>query len=222
MAHISQRLECCRVLEAHSRTSEFSVDAKHKDLTIPQDHLEDPPEDWYMEPNEAEHQILQNAAQNMGQLFPSYPTSEPNDNVEDQPHKQVHIEEIIEEESYRVPHSEPAGVPLGPGETRYDHLKCLQQGGRLDSFGPFANQEECELAQWLINSGVSQNEIDHFLKLDSTHNCTQPSYKDKRTLLDKIDGLPMGLGWKCYSFTVQGDLMDYNGECLTEELDIWC
>ncbi|KAF8479963.1 hypothetical protein JB92DRAFT_3274629, partial [Gautieria morchelliformis] len=87
--------------------------------------------------------------------------------------------------------------------------------------GPFAYQADWELVTWLIDSSASQTEIDKFLKLNVTREQTHPSYAGKRDLLQKIDALPLGLGWTCHTFVIHGDQLDYNGEKCTKELDIW-
>jgi len=43
----------------------------------------------------------------------------------------------------------------------------------------------------------------------------------KNSLLKKIDTPPEGPTWKCHTFVIQGDLLDYNSEPLTEEVDLW-
>ncbi|KAF8515663.1 hypothetical protein JB92DRAFT_3088385 [Gautieria morchelliformis] len=89
-------------------------------------------------------------------------------------------------------------------------------------FGPFLDQQEWELADWLMTSGASQTKVDCFLHLDITRERMGPSYKDNQTLLQKIDKLPQGPTWKCRTITVKGDFLDENGDPMEEELDIWC
>ncbi|KAF8509397.1 hypothetical protein JB92DRAFT_2614089, partial [Gautieria morchelliformis] len=89
-------------------------------------------------------------------------------------------------------------------------------------FGPFLDQQEWELADWLMTSGASQTKVDRFLHLDITRERMGPSYKDNRTLLQKIDKLPQGPTWNCRTITVKGDFLDENGDPMEEELDIWC
>ncbi|KAF8512349.1 hypothetical protein JB92DRAFT_2723501, partial [Gautieria morchelliformis] len=91
----------------------------------------------------------------------------------------------------------------------------------LGMFRPFLDQQEWELADWLMTSSASQTKVDHFLKLDITRQCMGPSYKDNRTLLQNIDKLPQGPTWKCRTITVKGDFLDENSEPIEEELDIW-
>ncbi|KAF8583280.1 hypothetical protein K439DRAFT_1647284 [Ramaria rubella] len=52
--------------------------------------------------------------------------------------------------------------------------------------------------------------------------CTETSYTDKRTLLEKIDVLPSpGPPFKCSSLTVTGDLKDTQGNFIVEELELF-
>ncbi|KIJ55985.1 hypothetical protein M422DRAFT_150938 [Sphaerobolus stellatus SS14] len=164
--------------------------------------------------------MLQEAAQEVRQTLPtstsqsSAPTCQP-------ARRSVVIEELPDEELYTEPYPGLAGVPIGIGETKFDTLRRLHREGKTAEYGPFKNKEEWELGRWLMTSGISQRAIDEYLKLDITRNKTQPSYQDKRNFLEKIDLLPGGAGWTCYSFAIRGDILDYNGECITEELDIW-
>ncbi|KAF8509392.1 hypothetical protein JB92DRAFT_3083772 [Gautieria morchelliformis] len=117
---------------------------------------------------------------------------------------------------------EPAGVSYGEQKTTFEVLREEQRTGSLGTFGPFEDLAEWELAEWLIKSGASQREIDKYLKLDITRNCTCPSFMDKQGLLKKIDSLPPAPSWQCHTVQVNGDVHDYNGERRTEELFIWC
>ncbi|KIJ47004.1 hypothetical protein M422DRAFT_81572, partial [Sphaerobolus stellatus SS14] len=124
------------------------------------------------------------------------------------------------------------GSTYGQAQTMFDKLCHLQEVGQMGMMGPFNDREEWELAEWLFKSGTSQTQMDKYLKLNIvcvrtpcilfiTRNRTSPSYKDKRSLLKKIDELPQGSSWQSFSFTVTGDKKDYNGELLTEEVMVW-
>ncbi|KIO24757.1 hypothetical protein M407DRAFT_51577, partial [Tulasnella calospora MUT 4182] len=95
------------------------------------------------------------------------------------------------------------------------------QTGELP-WAPFSSQKEWELAEWLVQSGVSQSNIDKLLKLQWTKEHTEPlSFKNKDEFFKKIDSLPSRPEWKCTEITVTGDLCDDMGKPLTEELEIW-
>ncbi|KIJ62061.1 hypothetical protein HYDPIDRAFT_176793 [Hydnomerulius pinastri MD-312] len=68
-----------------------------------------------------------------------------------------------------------------------------------DIWGPFADEDEWELAKWLIKN-VGQTQAEKFLKLNT---------------------LPRGAEWQCESITLTGDLTDDNGECYVEEVELW-
>ena len=52
-------------------------------------------------------------------------------------------------------------------ETRFDRIKHTQQAAGEPTWAPFDNLADWELFRWLVQSGVSQGEIDKFLKLES-------------------------------------------------------
>ncbi|KAN0107496.1 hypothetical protein V8E52_010091 [Russula decolorans] len=120
-----------------------------------------------------------------------------------------------------------AGMP-GPGrrkKTPFEKLKRAQREENQEPWSPFANEEEWELARWLMTVGVSQARVDEFLKLSITQKRTKPSYHNKRALLEKIDALPDVPGWTCEVFEITGDQVDARdarGERkLTEEVELW-
>ena len=52
-------------------------------------------------------------------------------------------------------------------ETRFDRIKRMQQAAGEPTWAPFNSLADWELFRWLVQSGVSQGEIDKFLKLES-------------------------------------------------------
>ncbi|KAI0337580.1 hypothetical protein BDW22DRAFT_1465461 [Trametopsis cervina] len=72
-----------------------------------------------------------------------------------------------------------------------------------------------------MNSGLSQAEIDKFLKLEITRSKSTLSFKDKRSFFKKIDALPRGPEWRCEMWEAVGDEVDDNGEKRTEVLELW-
>lgn len=62
------------------------------------------------------------------------------------------------------PHN--AGAIVGHSDTYFECLKAKQAAGDMGRYGPFQDHEEWELAQWLMTSGVSQADMDSFLKLN--------------------------------------------------------
>lgn len=49
----------------------------------------------------------------------------------------------------------------------------------------------------------------------------QPSFANKRSLLDKIDSLPGGAPWRHQTFEITGTIRDENGEFRTTEVELW-
>ena len=103
-------------------------------------------------------------------------------------------------------------------------------------YSPFANDQEWELAQWLSRR-VGQKGIDEYLKLSmvstviefnqllskeiQVKNTGCLSFHNTYSYLKKVDQLPTGPEWQCEVITAQGDIMDENGTCLEEYLELW-
>ncbi|KAG2108879.1 hypothetical protein DEU56DRAFT_920424 [Suillus clintonianus] len=125
-------------------------------------------------------------------------------------------------ESYAAHHG--AGAPCGEVDevtpTKFDQIRQqLEADGA--PWGPFDNEEEWELAKWLIQN-VGQNQTDKFLKLPIIQNRAQVSYPNNRNFLKKIDGLPTkGPEWHCDIISVVGDQVDTNGDMMSAELELW-
>ena len=60
-----------------------------------------------------------------------------------------------------------AGTPYTGRErkTPFEKLKKAQQKENKEPWSPFADEEEWELAKWLMTGGVSQAKLDEYLKL---------------------------------------------------------
>ncbi|KAF8527227.1 hypothetical protein JB92DRAFT_2805596 [Gautieria morchelliformis] len=121
----------------------------------------------------------------------------------------------------------PAGEAHAHGTTRFDLLHETQRNPGRSLYEPFADQEEWELTQTLMTSGMSFTNMDKLLKLPIVSlTCMttrmQTSFTNKRTLLAKVDALPpSGPEFLCESITVHGDVKDANGEYMVEELELF-
>lgn len=59
-----------------------------------------------------------------------------------------------------------AGEPTGKTKrTPFEKIRKTQRKLEEEVWGPFKNEEEWDLARWLITSNVSQTKMDEFLKL---------------------------------------------------------
>jgi hypothetical protein len=76
-------------------------------------------------------------------------------------------------------------------EARFEKIQRKQREAGKQPWEPFSSLADWELSRWLIQSGVSQREIDKFLKLESI--CTRICYDDSLTesLLDSVRRLPI-------------------------------
>ncbi|KAG1836372.1 hypothetical protein DFJ58DRAFT_847010 [Suillus subalutaceus] len=115
-----------------------------------------------------------------------------------------------------------AGAPCRPAEdivpTKFDTIKDNQEANGESVWGPFNDEEEWELARWLIQN-VGQNQTDEFLKLPIVRNHAQVTYPNNRSFLKKIDALPTkGPEWHCDLIKVAGDIIasGWTGEVIAE------
>ncbi|KAI0086605.1 hypothetical protein BDY19DRAFT_864872, partial [Irpex rosettiformis] len=118
------------------------------------------------------------------------------------------------------PEDRNAGIPLHQSPTAFEQIRdsgTLKVGERL---GPFKNEEEWELAKWLMRN-VGHTAGDQLLKLPMIRSKLELSFKNQAQLIEAIDQLPGGPEWKCQPVTVAGDQKDINGKELKEELELW-
>ncbi|PBK94482.1 hypothetical protein ARMGADRAFT_1062603 [Armillaria gallica] len=111
----------------------------------------------------------------------------------------------------------------GEGETTFERIRREKQKRGEEVWAPFKSRKEWELARWLMMSGVSQADIDRFAKLGVIQEKVEPSFKDKRTFLSKIDELPSALGteWKCEEFELVGNVLDKDGTPVVQTIELW-
>ncbi|KAM5539179.1 hypothetical protein V8D89_007052 [Ganoderma adspersum] len=140
----------------------------------------------------------------------------------------VTVEEVEDEEAGGLPKRPwigdfPRAVAsiLRKAKTVFEELRDKKHAKHEDSFAPFANREEWELASFLVRSGLSQEQIDDYLMLPITRTRTTPTYHNKRSFMRKIDALPAGVDWVCEQWELLGDLVDEEGNVRTEEIELW-
>ncbi|KAF8188308.1 hypothetical protein K438DRAFT_1907473 [Mycena galopus ATCC 62051] len=122
--------------------------------------------------------------------------------------------------SQSFPASRGAGKPYGPSKTLFEKIRDDQILMGCEILGPFADEEEWELAKWLIkNVGHSQTET--FLKLPIITDRVKPTFNKKKTFLQDIDSLPIGGRWRCEHISVEGDIVDENDKFKTEVAELW-
>ncbi|PSR76367.1 hypothetical protein PHLCEN_2v8507 [Hermanssonia centrifuga] len=117
-----------------------------------------------------------------------------------------------------------AGQKKQQGKTPFERIheeREMAAGEETSAFAPFESQDEWELARWLMTSGLSQAEIDKYLKLEITRKRSALSFKNKHSFFKKVDQLPRGPSWQCELFEAIGDEVDENGERKTERLELW-
>ncbi|KAF8119235.1 hypothetical protein EV363DRAFT_1463400 [Boletus edulis] len=122
----------------------------------------------------------------------------------------------------------PVGAVFDDTKTSFQVMQDIQEAAGRDTYAPFRDAEEWELAEWLIKN-VNQQGMEDFLKLPITRNRTQPSYHSKYLFMKAIDQLPTGPEWSCELIQVHGDAVldepmgnvEADGEDDAEELELW-
>ncbi|EIW79697.1 hypothetical protein CONPUDRAFT_43595, partial [Coniophora puteana RWD-64-598 SS2] len=109
---------------------------------------------------------------------------------------------------------------LGIAKTMFDDLRDQQTALGLEPWAPFENDQEWELAKWLVNR-VGKSAIDEFLKLPIARARLGTSYSSTYTLFKRVDTLPHGTDWNLEKVKVNGNVKGKDGSTLTEELELW-
>ncbi|KAF8193195.1 hypothetical protein K438DRAFT_1589717 [Mycena galopus ATCC 62051] len=134
----------------------------------------------------------------------------------------VTIEEVEDEDYIYVedfPKESQAGATFGDGPTTFQKIRDDQVLDQDEILGPFESDEEWELAKWLIKN-VGHNQMEAFLKLPIIQG-THTAYSTKDQLLEAIDDLPGGVGWKLERVVLKGDVQDDSGNEVVETLELW-
>ncbi|KAJ6571038.1 hypothetical protein B0H10DRAFT_1669279, partial [Mycena sp. CBHHK59/15] len=86
----------------------------------------------------------------------------------------------------------------------FQALRDKQKAEGNPPWYPFESEDEWELAQWLMTSGLSQKKRDDYLKLKVF-----------------VDALPPGPQWFCNAFELVGDELDANQQPKRETVEMW-
>ncbi|KDQ53096.1 hypothetical protein JAAARDRAFT_105405, partial [Jaapia argillacea MUCL 33604] len=114
--------------------------------------------------------------------------------------------------------------------TFFEICRAEQILKREDPWAPFVSEKEWEFAEWVIGSGISQQQTDKLLKTMMVSLAAQlktgrgkfTSFHDNKTFLHTVDSLPgPRASWKLIEISVKGTLRDSKGNLLKEKLDVW-
>ncbi|KAF8500633.1 hypothetical protein JB92DRAFT_3124375 [Gautieria morchelliformis] len=139
-------------------------------LTAPHDGLsDDPPMDWEAELDACGQATLQEEAHEhhesrwghgaMGEAPLNTPSPQTHPQKSDEQAKEVGDDV---DELFRRAFDDPAGTSLGMHHMVFEQLQQQQKGGDFGMFGRFLDQQEWELADWLMTSSASQTKVDRF------------------------------------------------------------
>ncbi|KAF8804478.1 hypothetical protein BYT27DRAFT_7258947 [Phlegmacium glaucopus] len=150
---------------------------------------------------------------NIPQAGPSRQRSGEIEDVED-------VDDPQNRSRYRVRYPGQVAKILGKGKTKFELWQEEQRLNSENAWSPFNNQEEWDLAQWLIKN-VGQKSIDEYLKLPIIQERSRLSFHNTYSFLKKIDQLPTGPDWVCDIVTVTGDREGEDGQKMNEDLELW-
>jgi hypothetical protein len=133
----------------------------------------------------------------------------------------------------------PAGVPRARPVNMSNEFEHLRQNQRLSGsqpWTPFSLIEDWDYARWIMNSDLSQRQIDEMLALDFVSKTrtvvnvfqlkrmqiksSSPSFHNNRALLSKIDSLPTGPKWEIIELSVEGQGVNDDG-VVTDKVELW-
>jgi hypothetical protein len=108
----------------------------------------------------------------------------------DRPDRRARVEEVEDEEAgglrrWVEDYPQPAGTAGPVASSYFEQVRAEQVRRGQDPWAPFEDQDEWELAEWLMMN-VGQNATDKYLKLpivsglDRKNNCKAPSKKELR------------------------------------------
>jgi len=75
----------------------------------------------------------------------------------------VKMHNVIDE--FEPPAGEPRPKPPGTSNS-FERFRASQQASGNEPWAPFSSVEDWDYARWIMNSGLSQREIDNMLRLD--------------------------------------------------------
>ncbi|KAJ6586558.1 hypothetical protein B0H10DRAFT_2168046 [Mycena sp. CBHHK59/15] len=106
-------------------------------------------------------------------------------------------------------------------KTYFQTLREKQRADGNTPWYPFESEDEWELAQWLMTSGLSQKKTDDYLKLKAVCEKINPSFANNQAFLKFVDALPPGPQWYCHAFELVGDELDANEQPKKETVKMW-
>ncbi|CDO72633.1 hypothetical protein BN946_scf184985.g52 [Trametes cinnabarina] len=143
--------------------------------------------------------------------------------------QRVEVEEVPDEEEGGLPRKPwiedfpgRAGTSSGTRETPFERIRRMKEQAGESPWAPFESEEEWELAKWLVTSGLTQSNIEKYLKLKITQERTKPSFESNYLFYKKIDALPGGqASWNVEVFEAVGDRLGEDGKPRTECVELW-
>lgn len=132
-----------------------------------------------------------------------------------------------------------AGTPIDTAKTSFERIRLAKEAAEDSPWAPFENEDEWQLSHWLVTSGLTQTNIEKFLKLKivsrschimnilltcilQTRERTKPSFESNYMFFKKVDSLPSSeASWKVEVFDAVGDVVGEDGRLKKEKVELW-
>ncbi|CDO75849.1 hypothetical protein BN946_scf184346.g10 [Trametes cinnabarina] len=112
--------------------------------------------------------------------------------------------------------------------TAFETVKAQQEAQGLSMYAPFTSEEEWEMAEFIVESGMSHNDINRMLNTKLFARCRASAPQDyrairsRKALLRTLDSLPGPRSqWKVIEITVTGNRRDAKGRLMRQVLYCW-
>ncbi|KAJ7880813.1 hypothetical protein B0H14DRAFT_3764554 [Mycena olivaceomarginata] len=179
----------------------------------------------YLSDDEDEPNLSANPPQsNDSPIGLPFPTAEPEPGAHTRKRQRATVEEVEDEDERYVqdfPEHFEAGKGMDECKTYFETLRDNQKAEGSAPWYPFESEEEWELAQWLITSGLSQTKTDDYLKLNVVCERIKPSFSNNSAFLKFVDALPSGPQWYCNTFELVGDECEPDQQPKKETVEMW-
>lgn len=163
--HMAKQGSCRRVMQARVQKNRPRIRADA--MAPPENTEDDPPMDWDAEVSNGEGVSAAEFRRSRHQDHEAVSGTVPAQDDHASPSETTgEAPGTDEDEVFTAQFPHPAGLSMGTGRTVFEELRLRQNKGELGAFGPFVDKDEWELAEWLLQCGASQTEIDKYLRLN--------------------------------------------------------
>lgn len=158
--HMSMKGSCRRVMQARANKKRPRV--RTDAMAPPETTEDDPPMDWDVHMSDGESVSATEFRKSQHHPEEHHGAEDAPPSVAHPGHQAAESDDNIFTEKFPF----ATGSSMGTAPTIFQELRARQAKGEIGDFGPFRDQDEWELVEWLLQCGASQTEIDKYLHLN--------------------------------------------------------